>query len=138
MKKSFSRVLFGYSKSQVKEKIDKATVDIDNEFQECKNKEKTLNEENLRLKKEMQVINEKMRDYKELRGKLTEMLYESHMNAITPIYNSQKKIDEMLEYKSNIAKKLENKNEEINNAINNLILNIKSIMNDSDSNSNKI
>lgn len=129
MGNKFSKALFGYSEKEVSRVLDNISDEFDLTIKEYNYKENELKKENIKLINEIHELNEKMKDYNNLNDKLSEILYNSHVNSANKIYNSEKKLDEMINYKNEIIKKLEEKNEKINSDIRHLMNKINDLIN---------
>jgi uncharacterized sodium:solute symporter family permease YidK len=70
----------------------------------------------------------KMKSYKEFKEKLAETLYGSFVESFNKVYNSEKMLNEMIEYKTQILKKQEKKESEIKLSINKLLKEVDCIL----------
>ncbi|MHC1683881.1 MAG: hypothetical protein AB6733_13155 [Clostridiaceae bacterium] len=103
----------GYEKDEVIKKIESMNDEFELNMRDCKAKEQELKRDNIELISEINELNDRLSGGN-LYNKLSEVLCEAHLNSVTPIYNSEKKISEMLKYKNSVVKKLEEKNEKVN------------------------
>lgn len=129
MGNKFSKSLFGYSKKEVNMVLENMDNEFDLTIKEYTQKESELKKENIKLISELNELNEKMKDDNYLDDKLSEILYNSHINSINKIYNAEKKFEEMINYKNEIIKNLEGKNEKINSDIRHLMDRINELIN---------
>lgn len=129
MENKFSKAMFGYNKKKVSEILDNMNDEFDLLIKEYEVKENELKKENMKLLNELKALNDEMKDADYLNDKLSEILYNSHIKAITPIYNEEKKFDEMVVYKSELIRGLQEKNEKINSDIKGLISKINELIN---------
>lgn len=129
MGNKFSKALFGYSEKEVSRVLDDISDEFDLTIKEYTYKENELKKENIKLINEIDELNEKMKDYNTLNDKLSEILYKSHVNSANKIYNAEKKLEEMINYKNEIIKKLEEKNEKMNSDIRHLMNKINDLIN---------
>lgn len=89
---------------------------------------KKLEEENSKIKKEIAILDKEMDEYKKLKEKIQVTLYNSHMDSCKEVYDTGRKFDDMVQYKTKIIKIQQSKNIEIKSSINKLLIKIKSIL----------
>jgi phage shock protein A len=89
---------------------------------------KQLEEENTKIKKEIKILEKEMDEYRELKEKIQVTLYNSHRDSCKEVYDTGKKFDDMVQYKTRIIKIQQSKNIEIKSSINTLLIKIKSIL----------
>jgi len=127
------RSIFGKKTTGVStEKLDKLIIKEKNSFHEEYGKYETefqiLSEENIKLKKEIEFLEKEMRKYNYMKENIQDTLYKSHMESCKEVYDTGKKFDDMVQYKTRIIKKQQNKNQDIKNSIDMLLKKLKSIL----------
>jgi len=114
------------------EELEKLITEENNAFKEeyekCESEFQVLNEENLRLKKEIELLEKEINKYKNIKENIQNTLYKSHIESCKEVYDTGKKFDDMVQYKTGIIKKQQEKNYAIKNSIDMLLKKIKSIL----------
>lgn len=113
-------------------KIEKLLIEEKNrfeiEFEKYEREVSVLVEENKDIKEEIDKLEKELFQYKKLKEDVKSTLYKAHIDSCTEVYDTGKKFDDMVRYKTRIIKIQQSKNQEIKASINKLILKIKSIL----------
>ncbi|KZL92153.1 hypothetical protein [Clostridium magnum] len=128
MKTNYKRTLRGYSSNEVNEKITQLNIEFKEEFNKYSSELSISTENNKKLKQELEELKLKMKSYKESKEKLQEVLYGSFVQAFGKVYDSEKMLNEMIEYKTQILETQEKKDSEIKSSINKLLKEVDCII----------
>lgn len=128
MKTNYKRAFLGYSTKEVDERINGLDVQFKEELNKYNSELSVSMENNNKLKQELEELQLKMKSYKEFKEKLAEILYSSFVESFNKVYDSEKMLSEMIEYKTQILKKQEKKESEIKLSINKVLKEIDYIL----------
>lgn len=128
MKTNYKRTLMGYSPKEVEERINGLDVQFKEEFNKYNDELSVSIKKNNGLKQELEELQLKMKSYKEFKENLKEILYGSFVESFNKVYDSEKMLNEMIKYKTQILEKQEKKESEIKLSINKLLKEIDCIL----------
>lgn len=128
MKTNYKRAFLGYSTKEVDERINGLDVQFKEELNKYNSELSVSMENSNKLKQELEELQLKMKSYKEFKEKLEEILYSSFVESFNKVYDSEKMLSEMIEYKTQILKKQEKKESEIKLSINKVLKEIDYIL----------
>lgn len=128
MKTNYKRTLRGYSSNEVNEKITQLDIEFNEEINKYSSELSISIENNNKLKQELEQLKLKMKSYKESKEKVQEVLYGSFVQAFSKVYDSEKMLNEMIEYKTQILETQEKKESEIKSSINKLLKEVDCII----------
>lgn len=128
MKTNYKRTLRGYSSNEVNEKITQLDIEFNEEINKYSSELSISIENNNKLKQELEELKLKIKSYKESKEKVQEVLYGSFVQAFSKVYDSEKMLNEMIEYKTQILETQEKKESEIKASINKLLKEVDCII----------
>jgi hypothetical protein len=128
MKKKFKESFIGYKLSDVKMRILTLEKDFELKNSECDKELLALSEENNQIRLEISKLEAQIAPYSNLSCEIKETLYKAHIDACSSIFETEKKFDAMLAYKTDILKMQQAKNSEIKASITNLLEELRRII----------
>lgn len=131
MEQSIKRSLTGYRPKDVNRHVNLKKEEFLQRYSNYESELKTLTQENDKLKEEVEALEIQMKEYKELRKKIEDILYKSYIDACTRTYETGRRLEEMMEYKMGIIRNQHHKNEEIKILINKLMKKVSSVIEES-------
>jgi hypothetical protein len=128
MKTNYKKTFRGYSFNEVNEKITELDLEFKEEFNKYNSQLSIGIKNNNKLKQELEKLKLKMKSYKESKAKLQGALYGSFVQSFSKVYDSEKMLNEMIEYKTQILENQEKKESEIKASINKLLKEVDCIL----------
>lgn len=120
MGKKFKKSLVGYNPADVKNEIKKQENEFYTLFNSYSVELDMLTKKNKELKEQLKLLKEQTTNNKIQSEELKKGLYAKYMDACTRIYEVEKKLEEMVAYKSSVLQNKQRKNHEIQSTISKL------------------
>lgn len=127
MDKKFERTLIGYNKKDVEKKIDLINKEFEEIYSEYSKQLSSLTSENENLKKQVQMFTSQVLEYRNLKEELVNILYNTHIDAYTPIYDVLNEIEQKEKYKMDILQSQKKKYADIRESIDRFLSQIQNI-----------
>lgn len=99
MRKIFKRAFLGYEPAHVRKKISIIRYEYKNALEPFKEELRLLTNKNEELRSKISEIKEKLLESKETELKIKEVLYNSHIEAYSKIYNMEMKDNQIVSEK---------------------------------------
>lgn len=130
MNNKFKRSIIGYKKKEVQQAIEVENAEFEKLYREYKEELFKLINENQRLKGQAENLNNETFSYIFSKEKMQNLLYDTHMEALTSLFAAEQKLSTMIKEKTRLLENHQNKGETIKLSINNLLKDIEAIVED--------
>lgn len=128
MDKQFTRALIGYKKKDVEKKVDLIDKEFEEIYTDYYRQLMSLETENKNLKQQLEMLKNEISEYRNLKEELVTILYNTHIQAYTPVYQMLKEIEEKEKNKIDILNMQKKKYADIQVSINGFLSQIQNII----------